>query len=31
VTDHSIVGAGARVQSGTTLAAGRVPVVTAAG
>ena len=31
VTDHSIVGAGATVQSGTSLAAGRVPVVAAAG
>jgi NDP-sugar pyrophosphorylase family protein len=31
VTDYSIVGAGARVQSGSTLAAGRVPVVAADG
>ena len=31
VTDYSIVGAGARVQSGSTLAAGRVPVVAATG
>ena len=31
VTDHSIVGSGARVQSGSNLAAGRVPVVAADG